>query len=170
MTAALRVDDLLKSYGTVQAVRGVSFDVLPGEIFGLLGPNGAGKTTLIECILGLRQPDSGSISIAGIDALAEPERVKLIVGAQLQATALQDSITPRQALNFFASFYRKAISSVELLDRFGLTGKADARFETLSTGQRQRLQLALAFVNDPRLLFLDEPTAGLDRDSLHSLH
>jgi ABC-2 type transport system ATP-binding protein len=170
MTAALDLRDLRKSYGAHSALAGVTFQVAAGEIFGLLGPNGAGKTTAIECILGLRNPDSGSIAIAGIDAIACPEQIKQIVGAQLQATALQDKITPRQALKFFGSFYPNPVGASELIDRFGLTEKADAYFDTLSTGQRQRLALALSFVNSPSLLFLDEPTAGLDPQSRRDLH
>src|SRR3954467_13995115 len=105
MDTAIAVTDLSRHYGPVHAVRGVSFVVAPGEVFGLLGPNGAGKTTTLECILGLRRPDSGSIHAAGIDALAHPARARQIIGAQLQATALQDNITPREALRLFASFY-----------------------------------------------------------------
>jgi ABC-2 type transport system ATP-binding protein len=168
--AEVIVRGLVKSYGQTQAVAGISFDVFPGEIFGLLGPNGAGKTTAIECLLGLRRADAGSITMGGFDAIAQAERIKQIIGAQLQATALQDKITPRQALNFFASFYRNAMQSDELLSRFGLIEKASAAFDTLSTGQRQRLALALAFVNDPKVLFLDEPTAGLDPQSRRDLH
>jgi len=170
MGAEVRVVDLVKHYGAVTAVNGISLDVHPGEIFGLLGPNGAGKTTTLECILSLRTPDSGSITIDGIDAIKQPERIKQILGAQLQATALQDKLTPREALKFFGSFYRTAIKPSELIERFSLTEKADAPFDSLSAGQKQRLALALAFVNDPRLVFLDEPTAGLDAQSRRDLH
>jgi ABC-2 type transport system ATP-binding protein len=170
MPADVSVRDLTKRYGDLVALRGVSFDVAAGEIFGLLGPNGAGKTTAIECILGLRRPDGGSITIAGIDALAHPEQVKSTLGAALQGTALQDKITPREALTLFASFYRDSIKPDDLIERFALAEKADAAFDTLSGGQKQRLALALAFVNDPKLVFLDEPTAGLDPQSRHELH
>jgi ABC-2 type transport system ATP-binding protein len=149
---------------------GVSFQVARGEIFGLLGPNGAGKTTLIECALGLRRPDSGSVRIEGFDALGCPAAVKRRIGALLQSTALQDAITPREALGLFAAFYPNPLPTGALLDRFGLAEKANARFETLSGGQRQRLALALAFVNDPALLFLDEPTSGLDPQVRRELH
>jgi ABC-2 type transport system ATP-binding protein len=168
--AAVAVRDLVKCYGDTDALRGVSFDVAAGEIFGILGPNGAGKTTTIECILGLRHPDGGSITIAGIDAMREPRRVKQIVGAQLQSTALQEKITPREALALFASFYGNAIKPNELITRFSLGEKADAPFDSLSGGQRQRLALALAFVNDPAVVFLDEPTAGLDPQVRRELH
>src|SRR5271170_3073539 len=139
MGAELRVRDLVKRYGAVEAARGVSFDVGAGEVFGLLGKNGAGKTTTLECVLGLRRADSGSITVGGIDALAEPQRVKSLIGAQLQGTALQDQITPREALRFFGSFYRRSASVDDLLKRFGLGEKANAAFQTLSGGQKQRL-------------------------------
>jgi len=167
---SVSVRDLTKRYGPVEAVRGVSFEVRPGEIFGLLGPNGAGKTTTIECLLGLRQPDAGSIQLDGIDALAHPTQARRLVGAQLQSAALQDKITPRQACRLFASFYAHAANVNELLDEFSLLAKADAPFDSLSGGQRQRLSLALAFVNQPRLVVLDEPTAGLDPRSRRELH
>jgi ABC-2 type transport system ATP-binding protein len=161
---------LTKRYGPVAAVRNVSFDVAAGEIFGLLGPNGAGKTTAIECILGLRSPDSGSITIEGIDALAHPGLARRRVGAQIQSAALQDKITPRQALGLFASFYRGPARPEGLIERFELAHKADEPFDSLSGGQRQRLFLALAFVSDPALVVLDEPTAGLDSRARRELH
>ena len=168
--ASLSVRELTKRYGAVEAVRGVSFEVAPGEIFGLLGPNGAGKTSTIECLLGLRQPDSGAISIGGIDALVQPTEARRLVGAQLQTAALQDKITPRQACRLFASFYPTTTKVEILLEQFSLTAKADAPFDSLSGGQRQRLFLALAFVHQPRLIVLDEPTAGLDPKSRRELH
>lgn len=170
MSGTVVVEDLRKRYGTLEAVRGVSFDVAAGEIFGLIGPNGAGKTTTIECILGLREPDSGTINVCGIDARRQPAEVKERIGAALQATSLQDRITPREALELFGAFYRRRTPAAELLDRFSLTAKADVPVDSLSGGQRQRLALALAFVNAPSLVFLDEPTAGLDPKSRHELH
>ena len=170
MPAAVVVENLRKHYGATEAVRGVSFEAPEGRIFGLLGPNGAGKTTTVECVIGLRQPDSGSVRVCGIDALAEPGRVKQRLGAQLQATALQDKITPREALHLFASFYQTRASVDALIERFSLSEKADATFDSLSGGQRQRLALALAFVNEPAVLFLDEPTTGLDPQSRRELH
>jgi len=169
-TPSLAIRDLVKTYGPTRALDSVSLHVSPGEILGLLGPNGAGKTSLIECALGLRQPDSGSIQIAGLDPRAKPAAVKRTIGAVLQSTALQDAITPREALELFAAFYARPVPTAQLLDRFSLAEKADARFETLSGGQRQRLALALAFVNDPTLLFLDEPTSGLDPQVRRDLH
>jgi ABC-2 type transport system ATP-binding protein len=170
MSAEVLVRDLVKSYDGVEAVRGVSFEVNAGEIFGLLGKNGAGKTTTLECILGLREPEGGSISIAGIDARSERDRVKAMIGAVLQTTGLQEKITPREAIDLFGSFYRNPITSDQLLSRFSLSEKADAPVDTLSGGQKQRLALALAFVNDPKLIFLDEPTAGLDPQARRELH
>ncbi len=163
------VAGLSKRYGVTEAVCDVSFEVGAGLIFGLLGPNGAGKTTTLECILGLRQPDSGSIQIGGSDLRTDANRAKLCVGAQLQAATLQDKITPRQALELFGSFYPRPFASDELLERFDLEDKADAHFATLSGGQRQQLFLALALINRPTLLVLDEPTAGLDPQTRRTL-
>ena len=168
--ASLVVRDLTKRYGAVEAVRGVSFAIAPGEIYGLLGPNGAGKTSIIETILGLRAPDSGSITLNGVDALAHPAQTRREIGAQLQFASLQDKLTPREALASFAAFYESAASVEELLGQFSLTDKAAASFDSLSGGQKQRLFLALAMVNRPKLLVLDEPTAGLDPKSRHELH
>jgi ABC-2 type transport system ATP-binding protein len=170
MDIALSVKDLVKSYGPVQAVRGLSFEVRAGEIFGLLGPNGAGKTTTLECAIGLRVPDAGAITLVGVDALRYPRRVKQRIGVTLQATALPDKVTPREALRLFASFYRDPVPVEDLIRRFSLAEKAGAKFETLSGGQKQRLAIALAMINDPDVLFLDEPTAGLDPQSRRELH
>lgn len=166
----LSVEHLVKRYGEHTAVRDVSFDVAAGEIFGLLGPNGAGKTSTLECLIGLRQPDGGNIQICGFDARANPAGVKQLIGVALQSTALQEKITPREALQLFGSFYAKHIAPQPLLERFALTEKADEPFDSLSGGQRQRLALALAFVNEPTVLFLDEPTTGLDPQSRRDLH
>ena len=162
--------DLWKSYGNVAAVRGVSFEIGAGEIFGLLGSNGAGKTTTLECLIGLREPDRGELEVGGLDARTQPREVKQRIGVALQSTALQDQITPREALGLFGSFYRERVEPQALLERFALTEKADARFATLSGGQRQRLALALAFVNRPEIIFLDEPTTGLDAQARRELH
>ena len=170
MPAKVVIRNLCKNYGNVQAVRRVSFDIQEGEIFGLLGANGAGKTTTIECILGLRQPDSGDISICGLDAFRRRSEVRQRIGASLQTMALQDKITPREALYLFGAFYRKGQQPDALLRRFDLLDKAHSGFGTLSGGQRQRLALALAFLNDPDVIFLDEPTAGLDPSTRIRLH
>jgi ABC-2 type transport system ATP-binding protein len=170
MSAKLLVRDLRKSYGPVEAVRGVSFEIGEGEILGLLGPNGAGKTSALECVIGLRRPDAGTIEVCGVDALAQPDRVKQLFGAQLQSTALQDKITPREAIDLFRSFYARPAGTSDLIERFSLGEKADSPFDSLSGGQRQRLALALAFVNQQQVLFLDEPTTGLDPQSRRELH
>jgi len=170
MSAGVSIRGLVKRYGPTTAVGGIDLDAAPGQITGLLGRNGAGKTTTLECLLGLRQPDAGTVTVDGVDALADPAAAKRRLGAQLQATALQDKITPREALRFFASFYPNALQPDDLLARFDLAAKADAPFDTLSVGQRQRLGLALAIVNDPSVLVLDEPTAGLDPQARHHLH
>jgi ABC-2 type transport system ATP-binding protein len=170
MPAKVIVRDLKKRYDGVEAARGVTFEIEDGEIFGLIGPNGAGKTTTVECVIGLREPDSGTVEVCGIDARQQPRDVKQRIGAALQTTALQDKITPREALILFGSFFRRKADVAGLLERFGLIEKADAPFDSLSGGQRQRLALALAFVNDPELVFLDEPTTGLDAQSRRDLH
>src|SRR5215218_10449597 len=168
--AKVIVHDLRKRYDGVEAARGVSFEIQDGEIFGLIGPNGAGKTTTLECVIGLREPDAGSIEVCGIDARRRPREVKQKVGAALQTTALQDKITPREALALYGGFYATPTAPGPLLERFHLTGKADEAFDTLSGGQRQRLALALAFVHQPEVVLLDEPTAGLDPQARRELH
>jgi ABC-2 type transport system ATP-binding protein len=158
----LLVEDLEKRYEDVHAVRGVSFSVEEGEVFGLLGPNGAGKTSTIEVLEGLRVPDGGRVSVCGLDPQKSPNELKNVIGATLQATSLPDKLRVGEAIRMFAGFYRKSRNPDELLKRFGLEEKRDSFYSQLSGGQKQRLALAMALVNDPRLLFLDEPTAGLD--------
>jgi ABC-2 type transport system ATP-binding protein len=170
MSAPLAIQHLSKRYGRIEAVRDLSLVLNQGEIFGLLGPNGAGKTTLLECLIGLREPDRGSIEICGIDARRAPRAARVKTGVVLQQTWLQEKITPREALRLFASFYRAPVKADELLGRFNLGPQAGAAFDTLSGGQRQRLALALAFVGRPQLLVLDEPTAALDPQSRRALH
>ncbi len=169
MSAKLNVRNIRKRYGAVQALNGVSFHIDAGEILGLLGANGAGKTTAVESIAGLCEPDSGTVEVCGIDACRHPNEAKQRMGLALSATSLQDKITPREAIENFGSFYRHRVRTEALLERFDLNGKADQPFETLSTGQRQRLALALAFVNEPELLILDEPSAGLDPDARRNM-
>jgi len=164
------VQDLQKRYDDVLAAQGVSFEIEDGEIFGLLGPNGSGKTTTLECVIGLRQPDAGRIEVCGLDVRQHPKAVKEKIGAVLQTIALQDKITPREAVELFASFYKRTVAASVLLERFALGEKADSPFDSLSAGQRQRLAVALAFVNNPELIFLDEPTTGLDPQSRRDLH
>ena len=167
----VRVRDLTKSYGEVAAVRGISFEIHAGEVLGLLGPNGAGKTTVLECILGLRTPDAGEVRVDGDDVARSPTAARSRFGAVLQTTALQDRITPREALRLFAALHaRPAARAEHLLQEFALIDKAESAFETLSGGQRQRLALALAFVHQPRVVVLDEPTTGLDPAARRDLH
>ncbi len=146
----------------MEAVRGVSFDVSEGQVFGLLGPNGAGKTTTVEILEGLRTPDSGRVEVCGLDPQRSGNRFKQEIGAVLQSTALPDKMRVSEALHLFASFYARHRKPSSLLKRFGLEEKRNAFYSQLSGGQKQRLALALALVNEPRVLFLDEPTAGLD--------
>ena len=162
MSAAIAVRNLSHRYGATEAASGVSFEIAPGEIFGLLGPNGAGKTTIVDCILGLTVPDSGEIAICGMDVRKHALAARAKTGAVLQATGLPDKITPREALDVFGALYSAPMQTHGLLQRFGLTQKAEVAFDTLSGGQKQRLALALAFVGDPKVLVLDEPTTGLD--------
>ena len=158
----LLVENLEKRYDDVHAVRGVSFSVEQGEVFGLLGPNGAGKTSTIEVLEGLRVADGGRVSVCGYDPVKNPTELKHEIGAALQSTSLPDKIRVNEALRLFASFYKRRRSPDELLKRFGLEEKRNAFYSQLSGGQKQRLALAIAIVNDPKVLFLDEPTAGLD--------
>jgi ABC-2 type transport system ATP-binding protein len=152
---------LAKHYGSVTAVNDISFELRAGEIFGLLGQNGAGKTTTIECLLGLRQPDTGSITINSIDAKSNPIRAREQIGAQLQSAALQDKITPREALKLHASFYSKPVDIDHLLAQLDLSSKAGASFDSLSGGQKQRLFLALALVNgELHQIMVDFKAAG----------
>jgi len=158
----IRVKDLFKSYGTVQALAGVSFDVYAGEVFGLLGPNGAGKTTTVEILEGLRTADRGTAEVCGLDPESAGESLKERIGAVLQATALPAKLRVKEALDLFANFYPNRADVDQLLRRFQLEEKAQAFYSELSGGQKQRLALALSLVNDPTVVFLDEPTAGLD--------
>ncbi|HEV2424039.1 MAG TPA: ABC transporter ATP-binding protein [Terriglobia bacterium] len=161
-SAIVQVSGLRKSYGEVEAIRDISFEIREGEVFGLLGPNGAGKTSTIEILEGLRQPDAGTVRVCGLEPARESQQLKQRIGAQLQNTILPDKITVEEALRLFASFYERTIAVDDLMERFGLGEKRRAYYETLSGGQKQRLALALALVNTPELVLLDEPTAGLD--------
>jgi ABC-2 type transport system ATP-binding protein len=158
----IQVEDLYKSYDAVEAVRGVSFAVEEGEVFGLLGPNGAGKTSCVEILEGLRTADRGKVRVCGLDPQTSGERFKEKIGAVLQDTALPDKLRVKEAIDLFAQFYRKRANTDDLLRRFQLDEKRDAFYSHLSGGQKQRLALAMALVNDPDVVFLDEPTAGLD--------
>ncbi len=159
---AIYVRGLQKSYGTFEAVKGIDFEVRPGEVFGLLGPNGAGKTTTVEILEGLRPRTVVEVKVLGFDPDRQKNKLKDRIGVCLQATNLADKITPTEALKLFAAFYTKTVDGGALLKRLQLWDKKDAAYATLSGGQKQRLALALALINDPQMLFLDEPTTGLD--------
>jgi ABC-2 type transport system ATP-binding protein len=161
-TPIIQVENLVKSYGEVHAVRGVSFTVDEGEVFGLLGPNGAGKTSTVEILEGLRDLDDGRVSVCGLDPQRDSQALKHEIGAALQSTSLPDKLRVMEALRLFASFYKRRRNPEELLKRFGLEEKRNTFYSQLSGGQKQRLALAMALVNDPKVLFFDEPTAGLD--------
>jgi len=158
----IRVDDVRKAYGDVRAVDGVSFAVAQGEVFGLLGPNGAGKTTTVEMLEGLRAPDSGDLEVLGIDAARDPAALKERIGVTLQTAALYPKLTVVEILDLFRSFYRRSLSTEQLIGDLDLGERRKAQTRELSGGQRQRLSIALALVNDPEVVFLDEPTTGLD--------
>jgi len=168
-TAVIEAEGLVKRYGDLRAVDGVSFAVRPGEVFGLLGPNGAGKTTTMEMLEGLRTPDEGTARIAGFDVRRDLRRVKEVIGVQLQLTSLFELLTVEEIVRLYASFYRKAVPIGPLLEDVMLTEKRRDRVKHLSGGQKQRLAIALALVNDPAVVFLDEPTTGLDPQARRSL-
>ena len=160
--ADIDVTGLVKRYGDVVAVDGLSFSVQKGEVFGMLGPNGAGKTTTLEIIEGLRTPDAGTVQVLGTDVIAHPGTVKERIGVQLQATALPPFTKVREAVQLFAALYQRSRPVAEVIEEFNLGEKADVYTDKLSGGQMQRLSIALALINDPDLVFLDEPTTGLD--------
>ena len=165
----IRVRGLTKRYDDVQAVAGIDFDVFGGEIFGLLGPNGAGKTTTVEILEGLRAPDGGEVSVLGIDAARHADALKPRIGVSLQTAALYPKLTVTEVLDLFRSFYPRSRSTADLIDALELGERRHAQTRALSGGQRQRLAVALALVNDPELIFLDEPTTGLDPAARRSL-
>ena len=158
----IQVEGLYKNYGAVEALRGVSFEVEEGEVFGLLGPNGAGKTSTVEILEGMRTPDRGLARVCGLDPEKSGVEFKEQIGAVLQSTSLPDKIRVKEAIELFAKFYRRHANTDDLLKRFQLEEKRTAFYSQLSGGQKQRLALAMALVNDPSVVFLDEPTAGLD--------
>ncbi|HET6173148.1 MAG TPA: ABC transporter ATP-binding protein [Gaiellales bacterium] len=168
---AIAVDGLEKRYGDVQAVAGVSFSVARGETFGILGPNGAGKTTTLEMIEGLTRPDAGSIEILGEPVWPHPTRIQSRIGVQLQRNALFENLTAAELLDLFGRFYGVPLEgrALRLLAIVGLEEKADSQARQLSGGQQQRLAIALALVHDPEIVFLDEPTTGLDPQARRNL-
>jgi ABC-2 type transport system ATP-binding protein len=158
----IQVEGLYKNYGAVAALRGVSFAVEEGEVFGLLGPNGAGKTTTVEILEGMRTADRGLARVGGLDPQKSGTEFKEKIGAVLQSTSLPDKLRVKEAIELFAQFYQRRADTDKLLHRFQLDEKRNAFYSQLSGGQKQRLALAMALVNDPQVVFLDEPTAGLD--------
>jgi ABC-2 type transport system ATP-binding protein len=160
--AIIEVTELGKRYGTQVVLDRVSFSVEEGEVFGILGPNGAGKTTTVECVEGLRRPDSGSVRVLGLDPLRQGAELREHIGVQLQHTHLPENLKVWEALDLYASFYDRPRDWRALLEQWGLADKRDARFGKLSGGQKQRLFIALALVGDPKVAFLDELTTGLD--------
>jgi len=172
MDAAISVAGLTKRYGDRTAVDGVSFEVMQGESFGILGPNGAGKTTTLEMIEGLRRPDGGEITLLGAPVWPDPRRIQARIGVQLQSTSLFDMLTARELLELFARFYLRPDAEERTriaLELVGLESKADDYAKRLSGGQQQRLAIALALVHDPDIVFLDEPTTGLDPQARRNL-
>ena len=166
--AVLEIEGLKKAYGRVTAVDDISFAVVRGETFGILGPNGAGKTTTLEMIEGLRDPDGGRITFLGMDVVKERRRVQQKIGVQLQSQALWPELTVEETLKLFRSLFHRRVDVGTLLDRFSLMDKRRALVKGLSGGQKQRLSIATALVNDPEVVFLDEPTTGLDPQARHS--
>lgn len=165
----IEADGLVKRYGDFTAVNGIHFQVRKGEVFGLLGPNGAGKTTTMEMIEGLRQPDGGTAKVAGFDTKKQLKKVKEVIGVQLQSTSLFDLLKVKEITKMYASFYAKSVPIEPLLESMILGDKINGRVKSLSGGQKQRLAIALALINDPLVVFLDEPTTGLDPQARRTL-
>jgi len=165
----VEVKGLRKNYNSLKAVDDVSFYIEKGEVFGLLGPNGAGKTTTVEIMEGLRCATSGEVRIAGFDPRKNDFRFKQILGVQLQKSAMEERIKAREALQLYGSYYKKSMPADELLELVGLSEKKNTYYQNLSGGQQQRLSLAIALVNDPEMVFLDEPTTGLDAQARRSI-
>jgi len=165
----ISVKDLVKNYGNFQAVKGISFDVYDGEIFGLLGPNGAGKSTTLEIIETLRDKTSGRIVVNSHDLDKAPNEIKKIIGVQLQTSGFYPNLNLVQLIDLFAGLYNRDIDALTLLDRVNLREKAKAKVKELSGGQKQRFSIATTLINDPKIIFLDEPTTGLDPQARRNL-
>lgn len=165
----ISVKNLVKNYGNFQAVKGISFDVNEGEIFGLLGPNGAGKSTTLEIIETLREKTSGEVIVDGLNLDKQPEEIKKIIGVQLQSSGYYPGLNLLQLIELFCGLYNRNVDPMELLDMVNLRDKAKAQFKTLSGGQKQRFSVATTLINEPRIIFLDEPTTGLDPQARRSL-
>jgi ABC-2 type transport system ATP-binding protein len=169
MNTIITVKDLVKNYGDFSAVKGISFEVYEGEIFGLLGPNGAGKSTTLEIIETLRQKTSGQITVCGIDLDKNPGDIKKLIGVQLQSSGYYPGLSLVQLIQLFAGLYNEDINPLELLQLVNLTDKAKAKFKELSGGQKQRFSIATTLINKPKIVFLDEPTTGLDPQARRNL-
>ncbi|RYY40710.1 MAG: ABC transporter ATP-binding protein [Chitinophagaceae bacterium] len=169
MNPIIEVRNLVKSYGSFEAVKGLSFDVFEGEIFGLLGPNGAGKSTTLEIIETLRDKTSGTITVSGFDLDESPNEIKKIIGVQLQTSGFYPNLNLVHLIELFAGLYNRSINPLELLDSVQLRDKAKAKFKELSGGQKQRFSIATTLINEPRIIFLDEPTTGLDPQARRNL-
>lgn len=169
MGAIIQVRDLVKNYGDFEAVKGISFEVMEGEIFGLLGPNGAGKTTTLEIIETLRDKTSGTVIVDGMDLDKDPQGIKNIIGVQLQAAGYYPSLNLKQIIELFAGLYNRTVDPMALLDTVNLRDKAKNTFKQLSGGQKQRFSIATTLINEPKIIFLDEPTTGLDPQARRNL-
>lgn len=165
----IEVRDLVKTYGDFTAVKGISFDVYENEVFGLLGPNGAGKSTTLEIIETLRQKTSGSVMVAGLDLDKDPEAIKQIIGVQLQTSGYYPNLNLVELIELFGGLYNQPVNPMALLQEFNLEDKAKARYKALSGGQKQRFSIATTLINKPRIIFLDEPTTGLDPQARRNL-
>jgi ABC-2 type transport system ATP-binding protein len=165
----IQVKDLQKKYGELEAVKGISFDVLEGEIFGLLGPNGAGKSTTLEIIETLRKKTSGKVIVYGLDLDTSPNAIKKIIGVQLQASGYYPGLNLTELIQLFAGLYNEDTDALALLDKVNLRDKAKAKFKELSGGQKQRFSIATTLINKPKIIFLDEPTTGLDPQARRNL-
>lgn len=168
-STVVSVENLVKTYGDFKALHGIGFNVKQGEVFGLLGPNGAGKTTTLECLEGMRKPDSGRLRVAGADPQTEEKKLRASLGVQLQSSSLPDCITVSEAMEMICAWNRKDFRA-DLLKRFGLEDLLKKQYQALSTGQKRRLHLALALAGSPEVVILDEPTAGLDVQGRAQLH
>lgn len=167
--AIISVKNLVKKYGDFTAVNGISFEVSEGEIFGLLGPNGAGKTTTLEIIETLRNKTSGEVIVDGMNLDNSPQEIKKIIGVQLQAAGYYPNLNLKQIINLFAGLYNRDVDAMELLDSVNLRDKAKNKFKELSGGQKQRFSIATTLINKPKIIFLDEPTTGLDPQARRNL-
>jgi ABC-2 type transport system ATP-binding protein len=165
----ISVKDLVKNYGNFEAVKGISFDVYENEIFGMLGPNGAGKSTTLEIIETLREKTSGEVTVDGHDLDKEPGEIKKIIGVQLQTSGYYPGLNLVDLIELFCGLYNKDMEPMELLQMVNLTEKAKSKFKELSGGQKQRFSVATTLINDPKIIFLDEPTTGLDPQARRSL-